>query len=176
MPKAMRIPFTQVYIGRYLSLLISILLIFLVVPFLEVYVRRRILLDVIISIVLISAIYSVSRNKHQFVIGSFIALTAFALRWIVYFEMIPSLNIASDISGVVFFAYAAIVILFNVFAEKEVTSDVINGAGCVYLLLGLMWAFAYAVLESIQPGSFQFGEAKSLGIQKFIYYSFVTAP
>ena len=63
-------------------------------------------------------------------------------------------------------------------AKGAVTADKIYGALCVYLLIGLTWGFMFLTLEGFQPGSFQFGQARSSGIEKdpatLVYFSFVT--
>jgi voltage-gated potassium channel Kch len=45
-------------------------------------------------------------------------------------------------------------ILANVLRAGKITADKIYGAICVYLLVGYAWAFAYAIIEELQPGSF----------------------
>jgi hypothetical protein len=47
-------------------------------------------------------------------------------------------------------------------------------AVCVYFFIGLMWSFVFSVLESLQPGSFRFGQGLTANVKNFIYYSFVT--
>jgi len=37
----------------------------------------------------------------------------------------------------------------------EVSANRLVGAVCVYLLLGVIWAFAYTLLDLLSPGSFQ---------------------
>jgi hypothetical protein len=39
--------------------------------------------------------------------------------------------------------------------------DKIYGAVCIYLLLGLLWGYAYTILEIARPGSFSFSGQNS---------------
>ena len=59
---------------------------------------------------------------------------------------------------VAFCAMSAVLLLLHLFRPRAcVTTDTILGAINAYLLLGLAWASAYAMLESLAPGSFSFG-------------------
>ena len=78
----------------------------------------------------------------------------------------------------IFFAFTACLLLADVLRKGAVTAHKIYAALCVYLLIGLTWGFMFLTLEGFQPGSFQFGQARSSGIEKdpatLVYFSFVT--
>jgi voltage-gated potassium channel len=62
------------------------------------------------------------------------------------------------------------------FAQKRVTGETLWGAVSVYLLLGMLFAFLYALVELVSPGAYS---GNLLGrnpdtVQTFVYYSFVT--
>ncbi|MGO8897217.1 MAG: hypothetical protein ACLQU5_02565 [Isosphaeraceae bacterium] len=50
--------------------------------------------------------------------------------------------------------YVAVTILEVVLASQPVTMETLQAAFCVYLLLGLVWAYVYIVIELVAPGSF----------------------
>ena len=68
--------------------------------------------------------------------------------------------------------------------DEPVTTNKICGAVAVYLILGYIWAFVYAMLELAMPGAFLVSEAFSEHgttefladdrMAMFFYYSFVT--
>jgi hypothetical protein len=67
--------------------------------------------------------------------------------------------------------------VFRQIATSNVLSpNRIVGAICVYLLIGVIWSVAYALLELAVPGSFEgFGsEMSSVWEPDWVYYSFVT--
>ncbi len=75
----------------------------------------------------------------------------------------------------------AYILLRDLMRSKQVTADTILGAVCVYLLLGLLWGQAYAVVEMLAPGSFAgFGTSgdapwsASRIVIAIQYFSFVT--
>jgi hypothetical protein len=74
-------------------------------------------------------------------------------------------------------------ILVDVLAAERIVFDLIFGALCVFVLIGLCWANVYQLIERLVPGSFMVDYARyqidaaadpfaSLGL--FTYYSFVT--
>ena len=50
--------------------------------------------------------------------------------------------------------YVAVTILEVVLASQPVTMETLQAAFCVFLLLGLVWAWAYVFIEMVAPGSF----------------------
>jgi hypothetical protein len=174
MAKTFHIPFTKVRIARFLSLLISMIFLFVVNPFLEGFVGINILMDIFLSVILLSGIYAVSERRAQVIVALLLALPTFLLHWSYYFLKIPSFLLTANIFGTIFLAYTAIVILMHLFRNKEITIDVILGSVCVYFLIGLMWGFVYLILESLCPGSFLIERATTNNLADFMYYSFVT--
>ncbi len=75
-----------------------------------------------------------------------------------------------------FLALAVVSTLRQVVAGTEVSANRLVGAVCVYLLLGILWAIAYTVLDRLTEGSFR-GSAsvEALGWDaEWLYFSFVT--
>jgi voltage-gated potassium channel len=70
-------------------------------------------------------------------------------------------------------------ILGYVLHSGRVTSDKIFATICVYLLVGFVWTYAYALLDEVQPGSFaastETGRNDYVGrIMQLRYFSFAT--
>ena len=84
----------------------------------------------------------------------------------------------------VFLVFLTLVIMFAVFRDETVTFDTIFGAVCAYLLLGVTWGTAYALLVVISPDSLSvspalahasgWGEPISAFTPVLQYYSFTT--
>jgi len=60
--------------------------------------------------------------------------------------------------------------------DREISANRVIGTVSLYLLLGLMWAVAYAILEMLTPGAFSgLDEPLSQGwSSEWLYFSFVT--
>jgi hypothetical protein len=174
MKEVLTIPFTRIRIGRFLFLLISMLLMLLLRPFLEDFVGMKLLMDVFFSLILISGVYAVSKKKHILWIGLMFAFPAFFVQWSTYFVTFPNSLFIGKLIGIFFYIFMITVMLDYLFEEKEITTDMIIGAICVYLLIGAMWASIFTVIEIIHPGSFKMPENSASEMSHFIYYSFVT--
>ena len=160
---------------RYLFLLISLLSIILITPLFEGLVEITTLLDILITLIFLSSLYAVSKKGQSLRIGIGLLLPVIVTMWLTYLVHIPYLSLVGDGCSILFFAFTIILILSSVFKEDEITLDVIYGAVVVYLLMALMWAFTYDLLETLRPGSFQVTETHSQGTRvHFVYYSFVT--
>ncbi len=74
------------------------------------------------------------------------------------------------------FVYVVVLMLGRIFTTRVVTRETIYLAIASYMLVGLVWSFAYIGLETFQPGSFSF--AAHLEPEVFwtdlYYFRFVT--
>jgi hypothetical protein len=160
---------------RFLFLLISILCLLVIAPIFKEFIGIRILMNIFITAILISGTYAASRKIYIAITAASLALPMLVSIWISHFVDMPFLVFVGDCFGIVFIAFLVVVILSFVFSEHEVTINVIYASIVVYLLIAIMWAFVYSVLESIHPGSFATGEGQiEAGRRLYIYYSFVT--
>ena len=164
---------------RHLWLLISLLLIFVISPFVVPYYYGPTILNVIAAIVLLSATYAVSRRRSFFIFG--LSMTIFSIAVTFWLAIAPSywLVIVSHGSLVVAIIFFVVAILSYVLGSGKVTWDKIYGATCAYLLLGYAWTFAYSVIEEVQPNSFTLLGAPMphdvVGrVMQLRYFSFVT--
>ena len=67
----------------------------------------------------------------------------------------------------------------GIFTATKVTSSLICATLCLYLIIGLLWAALFSLLESTCPGSFSGGVLDHAGsvadrLQSFVYFSFIT--
>ena len=159
---------------RFLFLLIAIMLLFVLHPLTEGFVRISFILDILTSVILLSAIYAVGETRGTLIFALITALPASLAHWINWFLKIPILDLIDVSLSALFLTFATVTIVNQLFRQKRVTADLIRGAICGYFLIGLMWSFVYALLEMIQAGSFCSGQAGELDMNGLIYFSFVT--
>ncbi len=174
MRERLRIPLTNIIIGRFGFLLISILIMIILRPFVEGHIGLQALLAIFMTAIVISILYAVSEQKRVLMIALAIAIPTLIIKWTSYFVNISAIHLASDVIGVVFTAYATIIILSYVFIEKKISADVIFAAISGYFLIGLMWAFIFSALEFLIPGSFQGPQVEASRLSHAYYYSFTT--
>ncbi len=141
-----------------------------------------VLLDVLLFGVLIFSAYAVSNNRKVLITAIVLALptTAFWVGGRVEDSVL--LAFVGLAFSAAFFLYIVGVLLHGVLKSKEVDADTLYGAVTAYLLIGVTWAFFYAMVYIIVPNAFTFGllttyvEADTMfgDLRFFIYYSLVT--
>jgi hypothetical protein len=144
-------------------------------PLDEVLGRFGILMDLVISVILLFAIYAVSLKRHHTVIGVLLAVPMIVSLWSGVFGEYRWLQIIGHLCGIAFFAFIIVAILTFVFKQDEITRDLIAAAAVVYLFIAILWDFAYRLIEMIHPGSFSMPQGQSMGdTVNYMYYSLVT--
>jgi hypothetical protein len=133
---------------RHLWLLISLIVIFIVAPFVEPTI-----LTIIAVVVLLSATYAVSHRRGFLIIG--LSVSTLSIILLVWAEAAPNhwLIVISHGAMAVLTGFFAVVILGYALGAGKVTADRIYAAICVYLLLGYAFAFAYCLMAEIWPDS-----------------------
>ncbi len=166
------------YSGRFGLLLVALLVDLLVSPFVESRSFGRILFNIFSTVVLFSALYSISENKRRFYFGLLLWVPAIAGVWLGNFASYFSSLATAPILSTFFLIYTAYWLLRYILRSDEVTSQTIFAALCVYLLLGVIWSYFHFGLEVLQPGSYR-GLGEAVGYSEgrgsgFLYHSFVT--
>jgi hypothetical protein len=160
---------------RFLILLCLILGLLVFVPILQRFTAVRIFIDIFITAIFISMVYTFSYRKAHVVAGVFLAVVMLATLWLQYFDPNKWILPVGMIAGVIFFAMVISVIIGLIIKSEEVCREIIYAAILVYLLAALMWAFIYTFLELVDPASFNIELSRSTGyLPVFQYYSFVT--
>ena len=156
-------------------LLVSLVLLLVIYPYVSAGPNGPVALNVLSSVILITGIYAVSYRRRQIAIATLLGVPAFAFNWLHIVAGTPALEKIGSTFTLLFYAFTAFVVLSRVLTTRRITTDTIYGAVSVYLLMGLTWATAYDLVESINPGSFSAGSGGgTLAFPAFIYFSFVT--
>jgi hypothetical protein len=160
---------------RFLMLLCVLIFFIIITPFVDPLFEHTIIVDIIVTAVFIAAMYSIVRKKHHVVIGVLLALPMVISVWLGYVIHSTVVVVIGHIFGILFIGFAILQLIGFVLASGEVTREVLFAAIIIYLLMALMWSFAYIVLESMVPGSFNMRDS-GLNVEQFVflYYSFVT--
>jgi len=164
---------------RHAQLLAALALLLLVEPFAESFISGLVM-DGFLLITVASVVVACSTSRRHLLVGLALAASMQVAR--VYREVhdMQAVSALYSMLALALFGYVTALVLLDVFRSgTNVSSDTICGAVAVYMLLGVVWSFAYALLESFSPGSFS-GLASETGVsiagdyQRFFGYSFVT--
>ncbi|MHC4076527.1 MAG: potassium channel family protein [Planctomycetota bacterium] len=160
---------------RFLILLCLIVGLLVLVPILNRFVAARIFLDIFLTAIVISMVYTISPKKGQVIAGLLLAIVMLASRWLQYAYPNKGIAAIGMIAGVLFAAVVIASIMIFMFKSEEVNREIIYAAILLYLLAALAWAFVYTLLELVDPASFNITLSHLQDyLSVFQYYSFVT--
>ena len=161
--------------NRFLILLVLILSTIVLTPFLDHLLETKILMDIFLTVLFFGIIFVIRSKRSHLIIASILVLPLILSTWSIYFYESTQISIFTRIFGALFFGYAVLIILQMIAGSTEVTRETIFAAVVAYLLIALMWAFLYMILEMVAPGSFSFPD-KSIRVEtmQFEYFSFIT--
>ena len=165
--------------GRHLALLISLLLLFLISPFVAAARYGTVVINTAFSIVLLSGIYAMSEQRRLFVVALIGSVAAIATNLLMVVFQSEWIAIAWHGFNLLLLGLFSVGILKDVLRRGRISTDKICGAICVYLLIGFAWAFGYGIIELINPGSFsglaEIDANNHVGrIMQLRYFSFAT--
>ncbi len=165
-------------IGRFRFLLWSLMMMIGVRPLLNEWIGTRILAnvstDIFFACALMSGLHALSGQPRQLRFSLLLVSAIIIFSALHYLLPIPAVDKIKLGLGVIFLVHMLIMIWTHIEMENEVTLDLIMAAACAYILLGMIWAYAYFFLESFHPGSFNIIENSTDDLVDFNYYSFVT--
>lgn len=165
--------------NHFLGVFVMVILLVFVVPSLQRLLGVGWLLDLTLLGVLLLTILSLSNPRTVYRIVVVFALIGFSGRITERLGGSAAYSAWANGALVLFFLLSAIVIFRYVLRARRVTSNTIWAALCVYVFMGLLWAFVYAILAYVNPAAFSsaselFVARGGLGVSTFNYFSFVT--
>jgi glucan phosphoethanolaminetransferase (alkaline phosphatase superfamily) len=121
-------------------------------------------------------ILCIQESKRELNVGLSLGFTVLIINWLGIFEDDATINFyLSFMIFMVFYAYLAYRLLFKIFETHKVTPGVLFASINIYLLLGIIGAFAFMLIENIQPGSLHNLQLEDLTHpSRFYYFSFST--
>lgn len=160
------------------QLLIALGLLFIWAPFVEEIEGGELIVSILFSLVLLSAVLAVAQRKGILVIAVVLAIPAIAGRWANHFrpDVVPPMVFLT--AGLILIAFVVANLLRFVLRAPSVNVEVLCASIAAYLMLGLMWTMAYWLVDQLTPGgAFSFntnGGARSINGFNGFYFSFIT--
>ncbi len=164
---------TKILNARFSYLFFTIMMMFLLRPFLAGAKALNIVTDVFLWAILISCVWAVQdgRKHRRVVLGMAIVVILTDLTAILLRTALTSW--VSTVAAAFFLGYAVVAIFLYLAKQHEVTVDMIMAAASEYVLIGILFAVLYNFMEAAYPGSFNFAGAENKR-PGFLYFSFVT--
>ena len=160
------------------QLLIALALFIFFAPFVEEIKGGDLIISVLLSLVLISAVLVVASRRSTLIIALLLAIPALVGRWINYFrpELVPPALFLP--AGLALIAFVVANLLRFVLLAPSVNADVLCASISAYLMLGLIWTMAYWLVDQLTPGAFSFnttsGTKETMAGFNAFYFSFIT--
>ena len=167
-------------LGRtnFFYLLIALLILLIVIPLADdlSLTSAPLVRGLVSSCLLVIGVWSLKGSGRYFSVGMTFVVSGVVLNVVAI--NIPSLLLqqASFLALIGFMLVAMAFTMKQVAIGRDINTNRIVGAVCVYLLLGVIWAMAYTIIEMVSPGSFAgFSPMADLGWDsEWLYFSFVT--
>lgn len=166
---------------KYEMLLAAQVLLTVISPLFSATIGARLVVDIAISAVFLTALFIISNTRKHLVTGLVLMIPTFLLMWAVEIFKLESYSILPLIGSALFFCYVAWLILSDILHARLVTFDIIAGGISVYLFFGNICGLIYAIIARIDPEAFSIPEvtASYLGssiseVSSAMYFSFVT--
>ena len=136
------------------------------------------------NLMLISALFAISRSRKQLVISVSLSLPVLLFQGLSVVSDMKVVQICEPLVSTIFLGYVCAVIIASLFRARRVTGDMICASLCAYFFLAMFWASVYSLMEVVVPGSFSIsdvhqGVSSALDVHGSeagfaMYYSLVT--
>jgi Ion channel len=160
------------------QLLIVLGVLFICAPLVEEVKGGEFIISALVSLVLLCAVLAVAEHKRVLIVALVLAIPAVGGRWINLLrpDLVPPRVFL--VAGLVLILFVVANLLRFILRAPVVTTEVLCASISAYLMLGLMWAMAYWLVDRLTPGgAFSFntnaGPRSINGFNGF-YFSFIT--
>jgi voltage-gated potassium channel len=160
----------------------SIMLLLVTQPMFSGHAFAQNIATAAISLVLLAALYAFRSVRGFFIMDLVLLIPSIGGRLALMFTPSPLVEMVSAISSCLFLAVTVAALVSQLFIVRSVTLDTISAGICAYLLMGIAFAYGFAVVELQNPRSFSTtllqrsaGNSAPMiaSLHSFIYYSFV---
>jgi hypothetical protein len=159
-------------------LLIALFVFLIVVPLVDDFelVSARIMRAAMFSWLMVVGVWSLRGFGHFFIIGIGLVVAGVILSLLAVVINSDSYFYLSFASIMGFALVAIWCIASQILRGQKISFNRIVGAISLYLLLGVTWSMAYALVEKLLPGSFSGITEQGISIwtSEWLYFSYVT--
>jgi len=161
-----------------IELLIALAVLFASFPFVERLRAAEFIKSILLTVVLLSAVRSIAGRGRILTVALCLAVPSLAANWIHQYrpDLLPPEIFL--IGAILLVAFVIFHLLTFVLRAPAVSTEVLCASISAYLLLGLVWTFAYWLVAELIPGAFSLnvtsGADSSIKSFNGFYFSFIT--
>lgn len=165
----------------FLLLMVSLFLLLIIFPLFNQTIYGKLIFKILFSLLSFLSLYAVSSKKILFFIGIALLIPFIFFEWITVFFDFHLFELLFHVFSLSFFIFVIAALLRKVFFHARITLDLVFGAVCIYVLIGIAFSQVYAAVNWAVPFSFHENVDQAMifhdmisETEKFIYFSFVT--
>jgi hypothetical protein len=145
-------------------------------PFTEALEDGDLIEAVRLTVVLLSGLLAMGGRKRVLAVGIVLAVPALVAKWVNHWQPTWVPDWMFLVPAVLFVLLLFAQLLRFILRAPRVNSEVLCAGISGYLLLGLLWAFAYLLVARLNVDAFAFNSAPSQVMKGFtaLYFSFIT--
>ncbi|MEI7939121.1 MAG: potassium channel family protein [Verrucomicrobiota bacterium] len=154
----------------------ALVFMFVTAPFVEEMPNGGLVEAVLLTVVLGAAVLAVGGRRQTLIVASVLVVPVGGARWLHHFSLHDGTYLFHITAFLVFMGFVVFHFLRFILRSPRVNSEVLCAAVATYLLLGLLWATAYALVAQMVPGSFTGVAAGRPPLHGFdaLYFSLIT--
>jgi hypothetical protein len=165
--------FVHILEQRCFFLFLALLALLVALPFLGETVYGRGLVGLLNLIILVTAVAAVESSGLSFVIACLLGLPTVVFQILALRSSLPGHFALAWGFGAAFYVFTLVHLLRYVLRRDSMTADKLYGAVAAYMMVAILWAFLYGVLQYFYPGAYAYqGTRKALDMGELIFFSF----
>jgi hypothetical protein len=158
--------------------LIALVLLLVTEPFVEQMEHGKGIESALITLVMLSAVMAIGAGRRTLVWAIVLVIPALVGRWANHVWPGQVSLAAAVAPALLFLLFVVAYLLRFILRAPRVTTEVLYAGIATYLMLGLLWALAYVLVNRLVPDSFVFtvGPISKQAMVGFngMYFSFIT--
>jgi hypothetical protein len=134
--------------------LMALVIMLVLLPFTEQFPNGELIESVLLTLVLLSAVAAVGGRRRTFIAAAILVTPAVVCKWFDHFwpDLIPrNLTI---VTAILFAAFVIFHLMWFIMRAPRVDEEVLCAGIATYLMLGLLWTFAYILVAHVSPSAF----------------------
>ena len=149
----------------------------LVAPFVDQFPGGLLVQTALMTLVFLSALLAIG-GRLRTLLGAVLVAPALVGEWLSYWRPDLASSVVIRGGGLLFIGFVVLEFLRFILRAPRVDFEVLCAGIATYLMLGLLWSFAYILVDRLVPDSFIFtvGPVSNRSMNDFnaLYFSFTT--
>lgn len=160
------------------ELLVALILLFLISPLVVELNHGDFIESALVTLVLVASVMAVGARRRTRLLAIFMVVPAMAARWTNHLrpDVIP--DGATLLASLIFMLFVVVHMIDFILRAPRVNMEVLCAGIAGYLLLGLIWAYAFMIIGGQSPDAFIFSNTRdanpAMDQSSASYFSFMT--